>query len=137
MTITVNTMKLVVRDLSVTEPFYRAMGFQVVSRNTGGEKEVRQTQCWLSTTGDRTSFVLILSQFLEVSAPAKIAYPGEVWLVFMTSDVDETLRAVKEHGGRVDRAAEDRPEHDVRAAVVSDPEGHIIEVVGPMSGAAR
>jgi catechol 2,3-dioxygenase-like lactoylglutathione lyase family enzyme len=137
MNITMNTMKLVVRDLTVTERFYRAMGFKVVTRNTGGEKEVHQAQCWLSTTGDRNSFVLILSQFLEVAAPAKIEYPGEVWLVFMTSDVDATLRAVQEQGGRVMREGEDRPEHGVRAAVVSDPEGHIIEVVGPMSAAVR
>ena len=33
------------------------------------------------------------------------------------------------------REGEDRPEHAVRAAVVADPEGHIIEIVGPMSTA--
>ena len=30
-------------------------------------------------------------------------------------------------------AGEDRPEHSVRAAVIADPEGHYIELVGPMS----
>lgn len=137
MGITMNSMKLVVRDLTVTERFYRAMGFKVVSRNSGGEKEVHQTQCWLSSTGDHASVVLILSQFLELPAPAPVVYPGEVWLVFMTSDVDDTISAVRTHGGHVLRAGEDRPEHSVRAAVVSDPEGHIIEVVGPMSGGSR
>jgi predicted enzyme related to lactoylglutathione lyase len=133
MSITMNSMKLVVRDLATTERFYRAMGFKVVSRNTGGEKEVHQTQCWLSATGTHDAFVLILSQFLETPAPVPPVYPGEVWLVFMASDVDATISAVQEHGGNVLRAGEDRPEHQVRAAVVSDPEGHIIELVGPMS----
>ena len=132
MSISMNCMKLVVRDLAVTERFYRAMGFQVVSRNTGGEKEVHQTQCWLSTTGDNNAFVLILSQFLEVPEPGPVVYPGEVWLVFMASDVDATISAVQKNGGHVLRPGENRPEHSVRAAVVSDPEGHIIELVGPM-----
>jgi hypothetical protein len=34
------------------------------------------------------------------------------------------------------RFGEDRPEHGVRAAIVGDNEGHIIEIVGP-SGAAE
>jgi hypothetical protein len=33
------------------------------------------------------------------------------------------------------RASQDRPEHGVRAAVIADPEGHFIELVGPMSAA--
>jgi predicted enzyme related to lactoylglutathione lyase len=36
-------------------------------------------------------------------------------------------------GGALFRAGEDRPEHGVRAAVISDNEGHHIELVGPMS----
>jgi catechol 2,3-dioxygenase-like lactoylglutathione lyase family enzyme len=132
MNITMNHMKLVVRDLDASERFYRAMGFQVVSRNVGGEDEVRQSQSWLSATGDTNAFVLILSQFLEFPPPAQVVYPGEAWLVFTTSDVDATVDAVKKNGGAVLRAGQDRPEHSVRAAVVSDPEGHVIEVVGPM-----
>jgi predicted enzyme related to lactoylglutathione lyase len=50
----------------------------------------------------------------------------------MTTDVDATIRAVVSNGGGVLRAAQDRPEHAVRAAVVKDLEGHIIEVVGPL-----
>lgn len=136
MSITMNSMKLVVRDLDVSERFYRAMGFQVVNRNVGGEGEVRQAQCYLSATGDPHAFVLILSQFLELPPPAPVPYPGEVWLVFMASDVDATISAVANNGGAVLRAGQDRPEHSVRAAVVSDPEGHLIELVGPM-GAGR
>ena len=111
------------------------MGFKVVSRNVGGEAEVRQAQCWLSETGNREGFMLILSHFLETPPAPPLQYPNEVWLVFMTTDVDATIGAVESNGGRVLRAAQDRPEHGVRAAVVEDPEGHIIEVVGPMNAA--
>jgi predicted enzyme related to lactoylglutathione lyase len=50
----------------------------------------------------------------------------------MVSNVDATVRSVEAEGGSVVRSGQDRPEHSVRAAVVSDPEGHIIEIVGPM-----
>jgi catechol 2,3-dioxygenase-like lactoylglutathione lyase family enzyme len=135
MIIAMHATKLVVQDLTVTEPFYRAIGFKVVSRNLGGENEVRQSQCWLSATGDSTSHILILSQFLELPPPPRPVYPGEVWLAIQVADVEETERAVRAAGGNVVRAGQDRPEHQVRAAVVSDPEGHLIEVVGPMAAA--
>jgi len=133
MKITMNSMKLIVSDLDVAERFYCAMGFKVASRNVGGEGKVRQAQCWLSETGDREAFMLILSRFLETPPAPPLQYPNEVWLVFMTTDVDATIHAVESNGGGVLRAGQNRPEHGVRAAVVSDPEGHIIEVVGPMS----
>ena len=132
MSITMNCMKLVVRDLETSERFYRAMGFKVVARNVGGEGDVAQEQCWLSTTGDRNAYVLILSRFLQFPSASAPAYPREVWLVFTVSDVDATVRNAKTQGGSILRSGEDRPEHSVRAAVVADPEGHIIEVVGPM-----
>jgi predicted lactoylglutathione lyase len=132
MNITMNHMKLVVLDLDASEHFYRAMGFQVISRNVGGEAEVRQSQSWLSATGDMSAFVLILSQFLEIPPPAKVIYPGQAWLVFTTSDVDATVDAAQKNGGSVLRVGQDRPEHNVRAAIVSDLDGHVIEIVGPM-----
>jgi predicted enzyme related to lactoylglutathione lyase len=132
MSITMNIMKLVVRDLNAAEHFYLAMGLKVVGRNVGGEDEVAQEQSWLSETGDTSSCVLILSRFLKLPPPPVPVYPGEVWLVFTVSDVDATVRSVEAEGGSVLRHGQDRPEHSVRAAVVRDPEGHIIEVVGPM-----
>jgi predicted enzyme related to lactoylglutathione lyase len=132
MSITMDSMKLVVQDLETAERFYRAMGFKVVGRNVGGEGDVAQEQCWLSTTGDRSAYVLILSRFLERAPAPRPAYPGEVWLVFNVSDVDAAVRSVRTQGGSIVRSGQDRPEYGVRAAVVSDPEGHIIELVGPM-----
>jgi catechol 2,3-dioxygenase-like lactoylglutathione lyase family enzyme len=137
MSIAMHATKLVVRDLEAAERFYRAVGLNVVSRNVGGEKEVRQSQCWLSSSGDATTHMLILSCFLELPPPAHIEYPRECWLAFSVPDVDKMLTTMQAAGGKIIRPAQDRPEHNVRAAVAGDPEGHIIEVVGPMSHAAR
>lgn len=127
--------KLVVRDVEAQARFYQTIGLKVVSRNTGGEEEVRQEQCWLSASGDMNSHVLILTRFTELPPPPpRPSYPGEIWLCFMVADVDGTLAAVEAAGGSVVRQGEDRPEHAVRAAIVSDPEGHFIELVGPMAG---
>ncbi len=135
MTLAMHATKLVVRDVEAAERFYLAIGLKLVSRNLGGEQEVRQSQSWVSATGDASSHLLILSQFLEVPAPPAPVYPGEVWLCFQVADVDATCQAVEGAGGRIVRAGQDRPEHQVRAAVVSDPQGHHIELVGPMAGA--
>jgi predicted enzyme related to lactoylglutathione lyase len=132
MSIKMNNFKLVVGDLGRAERFYSALGLQVVARNLGGEDEVRQDQAWMSETGDMQSFVLILSHFTELPAPRPPVYPGEVWLVFTVANVDTTIAQVEREGGSVLRRGENRPEHNVRAAVVADPEGHPIELVGPM-----
>jgi len=135
MIVGMHATKLVVRDVDAAEAFYRAVGLKLVTRNVGGEAEVSQKQSWMSVTGGSDAHMLILSQFLEVPAPSRPDYPGEVWLALNVADVDGFNAAVKAAGGAVLREGEDRPEHAVRAAVVTDPEGHIIEIVGPMSTA--
>jgi predicted enzyme related to lactoylglutathione lyase len=62
-------------------------------------------------------------------------YPHEFWLAFNVADVDATCHQVTAAGGSIVRPGEDQPDHGVRAAVVADPEGHIIEIVGPVAGA--
>jgi catechol 2,3-dioxygenase-like lactoylglutathione lyase family enzyme len=132
----IHATKLVVRDVDAAEAFYQAIGLKLVNRNTGGEKDVRQKQAWLSVTGDSASHMLILSEFLEVAAPSLPDYPREIWLAMNVADVDAVLAAAVEAGGSILRHGEDQPDHDVRAAVIADNEGHIIELVGPMSTAS-
>ena len=134
MPVVMHATKLVVRDVDSTERFYLALGLKLVNRNLGGEAEVRQQQTWLSATGDMQSHILILSRFTELPAPAEPGYPGEVWLAFQVEDVDAAITTAEAAGGKTVRAGEDRPEHNVRAAVICDPEGHHIELVGPMTG---
>lgn len=136
MIIGMHATKLVVRNVEASERFYAAIGLKLVNRNLGGEGEVRQQQAWMSVTGDSTSHMLILSQFIELADPAAPAYPGEVWLALNVADVDDFCATVAANGGSVIRPGEDRAEHGVRAAVVGDNEGHFIEIVGPMRDAA-
>jgi catechol 2,3-dioxygenase-like lactoylglutathione lyase family enzyme len=126
--------KRVVGDLAAAEAFYAAMGLKVVGRNQGGEEDVHQSQVWLSASGDMDTHVLILSHFVELPPPSRPTYPGEAWLTFSDVDVDAICALCEAHGGSIYRAGEDRPEHGVRAAVIVDPEGLYIELVGPMQG---
>jgi catechol 2,3-dioxygenase-like lactoylglutathione lyase family enzyme len=134
MIIGTSATKVVVRDIETAERFYTALGLKLVSRNLGGEGNVRQEQAWLSPSGDMATHVTILSRFVELPPPSRQDYPGEFWLTFNVSDVDATCRTAEAAGGGVFRAGQDRPEHSVRAAVIHDPDGHYIELVGPMIG---
>lgn len=135
MTLSMRFTKRVVGDIAAAEAFYLAMGLKLVGRNQGGELDVHQSQVWLSASGDMASHVLILSRFIELPLPPRPMFPGEAWLTFSDVDVDATCALCLAHGGSVYRSGEDRPEHGVRAAVIADPEGHFIELVGPMQGA--
>jgi catechol 2,3-dioxygenase-like lactoylglutathione lyase family enzyme len=126
--------KLVVGDVETAERFYAALGMKIVTRNAGGEGDVHQQQTWLSATGDMNAHILIVSRFVQFPAAPRPTYPGEVWLCFRVPDVDTAIAIVEAEGGRTIRPGEDRPEHAVRAAVVCDPEGHMIELVGPLTG---
>jgi len=135
MIVGIHATKLVVGDVDAAERFYQGIGLKLVTRNLGGEGNVRQKQSWLSVTGDSSTHMLILTQFVELPAPDRPAYPGEVWLAFNVAGVDAVIEAVTAAGGAVLRPGEDQPAFGVRAAIVADPEGHVIEVVGPMAGA--
>lgn len=123
--------KLVVADLAAATRFYEALGLRTISTNLGGDGDVRQDQVWL-TTGTDAAHILILSRFTELPAPAAARYPGEAWLAFRVGDVEETIAAAVAHGGALVRAGEDIADHQVRAGLVSDPDGHVVELVGPL-----
>ena len=123
--------KLIVDDLARAARFYEGLGLREISRNLGGDGNVRQDQVWL-TTGQAGAHILILSRFTELPQQASSQYPGEAWLAFRVSDVEATIEAAVRHGGAMVRAGEDIPDHGVRAGLVSDPDGHVVELVGPM-----
>lgn len=133
MAIAFTATKLVVGDVAAAERFYTALGLQVASRNLGGDGEFRQEQAWLSTSGGMDEHLLILTRFVELQSPGAPTYPGEIWLCLQVDDLDVALAAVANHGGRTINPPQDRPEHFVRAAVAADPEGHLIELIGPLA----
>jgi predicted enzyme related to lactoylglutathione lyase len=52
--------------------------------------------------------------------------------VLAVADVDAAIATTEREGGSVISPAEDYPDADVRATIVSDPQGHIVEFVGPI-----
>lgn len=125
--------KLVVRDLAAAERFYAALGLQVAGRNIGGEGVYRQDQVWLSASGTMDDHLLILTRFVDLPPAETPAYPGETWLCLQVDDIDRALASVAANGGETVNPPQDRPEHFVRAAVATDHEGHLIELVGPLA----
>ena len=134
MSLAVTATKLVVRDADAAQHFYTSIGLKAVGGNIGGDGDLRQKQCWLSATGDMNTHVVILTQFLERPPPRAITLPGEAWLVLRVEDVDAMSARVQQAGGSVVRAGQDLAEFNTRAAILADPEGHVIELVGPMLG---
>jgi predicted enzyme related to lactoylglutathione lyase len=62
--------------------------------------------------------------------------PGGVICGFLADDVDGCLARAVEAGGGVAQPAEDMPEYGHRVGFCTDPEGRLIEVVGPLRGGA-
>ena len=143
MTISMPRTKLCVGDVEESARFYTAIGFKEARRipdTAGGpvedpeKKKVHQSQIWVSETGDETSHIIILSQFLDYAVPRKIEYPGEAWPLFRCGSVDETIKAAETAGGSVVVPAADIAGYPVRAAVIADNEGRPIELIGPKIG---
>lgn len=124
--------KIVVGELVRAERFYKALGLAAFNRSLSGEDRSAQEQVWVSASGDMTSHVLLLSRFLNLPTPKRPEYPGEAWLILGDMDVDAACSAVVANGGAIVREAKDTPEFRVRSAVVTDPDGHHIELTAPM-----
>jgi predicted enzyme related to lactoylglutathione lyase len=124
--------KIIVGDLDRAERFYKALGLAAFNRSLSGEDRSAQEQVWVSASGDISSHVLLLSRFLNLPEPKWPEYPGEAWLIMGDMDVDAACSAVIAHGGAIVRESKDTPEFRLRSAVVTDPDGHHIELTGPM-----
>lgn len=125
--------KIIVGNLARSERFYAGLGLTAFNRSLSGEDRAAQEQVWVSASGDMASHVLLLSRFLNLPAPKRPDYPGEAWLILGDLDVDAACAAVLAGGGGIVRAAQDNPEFRVRSAVVTDPDGHHIELTGPIA----
>ncbi len=129
---TMRFTKIIVGDLARAERFYAALGLRPFDRSLSGEGRFEQEQIWLSASGDITSHVLLISRFLNLPEPSRPDFPGELWLILGGMDVVAACTIVQAHGGAILREAVDAPKFGVRAAVVTDPDGHHIELTGPI-----
>jgi predicted enzyme related to lactoylglutathione lyase len=118
--------KLVVDNLDACERFYcEVFGMKVFDRNTAAEHAFAQEETMLSLTGAPDSNVLVLTRYLNRPCPP----PGSVWIGFMVPDIEASLDAVEYEGGTIVVPLHEDVEHGVLAGIVTDPAGHIIELV--------
>ena len=117
--------KLVVQDLEGTAAFYKDVaGLVEMARiqDTVGDRQI--DEILFNATGEGGA-TFVLFKFLDRDAPAQ----DEVILGFQTSDLEAFVERVQKAGGKVVQPIEVREAHGVKVAFVTDPEGHLMEVV--------
>ena len=118
--------KIAVADLDAAERFYReAIGLKLIARTTAPDGDYGQEECIMSVTGGNDANQLILIRYLNRPAPK----PEEAWTGFAVSDVEESVAAVERGGGKVLMPPFEVPDYGIKATVVADPEGHLIELI--------
>jgi len=117
--------KLVVGDLETAATFYKSVcGLTEQNRVEAkiGGKTISEI-LFNATAPGGASFVLLT--FVGAAKPTA----GGVIPGFITGDVDAFVARARAAGGTVVEEPADQPQHGVRVAFVTDPEGNLIEVV--------
>lgn len=118
--------KLMVRDIALLERFYvDVLGLGHLRRIEEGEGDHAFVEVFLSVGQAPGGAQLVLMQYLNKPAPV----PGEALIGLVVDDVDATLAAVQAAGGAVAVPAFTIPEHYLRMAYATDPEGHTLELM--------
>jgi predicted enzyme related to lactoylglutathione lyase len=118
--------KLVVDDLAAIELFYGDV-FEMKRAHAvrADGHEYALDEVILTRPGAAQGHALIITRYRKRPCPPT----GAAWTGFVVSDLNKTLAAVHKAGGRIEVPTHDNPEHGVRAAIVSDPAGHLIEII--------
>ncbi len=114
--------KLMVTDLAAMERFYcDALGLVVRTRIAVDRPgyAIRET---VLEIGDGHT-LLNLVQHLDRAPPDL----GEVIVGLVVRDIDTVVEIAVSAGGKVSTPVTHVPEHDLKIAFVSDPEGHMLE----------
>ena len=123
--------KIVCADLDAVIPFYRdAIGLNLLSRFNAEGGEYAQEEAVMVGRGAERGPMLLLVRYLEKPAPPV----GAAWTGFAVDDIHATVAAVEQAGGKVVIPVKDAPEHKIIVAVVTDPEGHLVELTAPLGG---
>jgi predicted enzyme related to lactoylglutathione lyase len=118
--------KLVVGDLEKMARFYAAAyGLEQIARVQADIGADRIDEIMLSATTEVAPGMLVLLRFVDRPPPSA----GEVLLGFTTDDLTALVERVCAAGGRVHAPAKEMPEMKIRVAFVTDPEGHLTELV--------
>ena len=125
MNATYSFTKLVVDDLEAMVRFYGDVyglkPFERIEGAIGGEPI---DEVLLGTTDARTGGVILL-KFAGRAAPPR----GEIILGFMTDDLEAVYERVSSAGGGIHAPIKAEPDKPYRVGFVTDPEGHLAEVV--------
>ena len=122
--------KLVVVDLEAAASFYKAVfGVEEQHRvhSAIGGRAIEEIICAADGPAAAT---LVLLRFTDQSTPSS----SELILGFITDDIDALFGRALAAGGAVVQAVEVQAEHGVKVGFVTDPEGHLIEVVEMLAG---
>ncbi len=118
--------KLVVDDLEKMASFYgQVYELEQIARIQEAIGSDAVDEIILGTAGALTPGALILLKYVNRPRPSN----GEVILGFTTGDLPALLDRVHAAGGSVQCGIRDFPDMNVRVAFVTDPEGHLIEIV--------
>ena len=126
--------KLVVEDLETAVRFYgEVFGMIPRHRVTSDEHAFALDEVILSLGDAPGQHALILVRYRQRPCPPA----GAAWTGFAVADLAATLAAVEQCGGSVEVPVHANAEHGVLAAIASDGQGHLIEIVQPLSGSGR
>ena len=117
--------KIKVGDIDGLERFYSAaLGFTVTARIEDGEGPSHIREIFLGLPGGGAAqFALI--KFVNLPLPE----PGEAIIALTVTDLETAIASVLAHGGSDLTGPVDVPSHNLRIAIVADPEGHQIELI--------
>ncbi|MBK6510743.1 MAG: VOC family protein [Haliea sp.] len=117
--------KLLVRDLEKSARFYTDVcGLTELARVEASIAGRPIREIMFNTTGEGAAMFVLLNFMDDEGAPGK-----DVILGFQTDDVAAFVQRAVDAGGKIVDPVRDDPEHGVMVGFVSDPEGHLIEVV--------
>ena len=120
--------KLVVADLDKSAAFYRDVFGLNESARIESDIAGRAIEEIMFTPTNTGGATFVLLRYLDCGIPAT----GESILGFLTSDIDALMTDAVDAGGAVLREAQVHADLGVKVGFVTDPEGHVIEVVQRM-----
>ncbi len=125
-------VKLVVDDPESLADFYiNVFGMQEIRRIHKPEHIRPHLEIFLSAGPGESATQIALMKYLNKATPA----PGEATTALMVKDVDAIVAAAEAAGGSTVLPAETLKEHNnFRWAIITDPEGHKIEVMQTTPG---
>jgi catechol 2,3-dioxygenase-like lactoylglutathione lyase family enzyme len=117
--------KLLVQDLEKSAQFYTEVcGLTELARVDAQIAGRPISEIMFNTTGVGAAMFVLLKFMDDEGTAGK-----DVILGFQTDDVADFVQRAVDAGGRIVDPVRNNPEHGVKVGFVSDPEGHLIEVV--------